>query len=452
MPDSPEVISLHVGEAGNHLGCSLWSLYCKEHGIEPDGAIPEDITIGTDDRRYASFFKENMKARWCPRAVFIDSDKESLDNMVRKLSRNTCISSPRVGGKEDAGSLFARGYHKVGDTLMYPTMDAIRRESEECNHLQGFLLYYSLGGGTGSGFSSLLRDDIRDTYPKQVMLEWGISPSSRVALSTVEPYNAALAIDKNLSSCNVTFLSENDALQDIAVKRIKIQQPSLEDLNKIASRVISSITAGVRFPSRINVDLQEMHRHLVPYSRTHFPLVSFSPFGNTDVRCSPTPLQMTEDCCQPYSRILTCEDSAEASLGFSLVYRGNIKTDEIKYCVKSLKDFRPWKFVDWSPLTSRAGLCSKMPPVSTLPDGSSSSVCLINNSSALSKHFRSISSKFDMLYSKRCFLHWYLEEGVEEMDLANARENLALIQLNYEAFGSPIGSKMFKSADLQCRA
>ena len=44
-----EVISLHIGQAGVQLGNACWELYCLEHGIQPDGQMPSDKTIGGGD-------------------------------------------------------------------------------------------------------------------------------------------------------------------------------------------------------------------------------------------------------------------------------------------------------------------------------------------------------------------------------------------------------------------
>ncbi|PZR32916.1 MAG: hypothetical protein DI538_18845 [Azospira oryzae] len=48
-----EVISLHVGQAGVQMGNACWELYCLEHGILPDGMLPED-----DPQGYWMYLKE----------------------------------------------------------------------------------------------------------------------------------------------------------------------------------------------------------------------------------------------------------------------------------------------------------------------------------------------------------------------------------------------------------
>ena len=44
-----EVLSLHLGQAGVQMGNGCWELYCLEHGIQPDGQMPSDKTVGGGD-------------------------------------------------------------------------------------------------------------------------------------------------------------------------------------------------------------------------------------------------------------------------------------------------------------------------------------------------------------------------------------------------------------------
>uniref|UniRef100_A0A3B5AJ36 Tubulin/FtsZ GTPase domain-containing protein n=1 Tax=Stegastes partitus TaxID=144197 RepID=A0A3B5AJ36_9TELE len=37
-----ECISIHVGQAGAQIGNACWELYCLEHGIQPDGQMPNN--------------------------------------------------------------------------------------------------------------------------------------------------------------------------------------------------------------------------------------------------------------------------------------------------------------------------------------------------------------------------------------------------------------------------
>ncbi|TMS11574.1 Tubulin alpha-3 chain [Larimichthys crocea] len=67
-----ECISMHVGQAGAQMGNACWELYCLEHGIQPDGQMPSDKTIGGGDDSFNTFFSETGAGKHVPRAVFVD--------------------------------------------------------------------------------------------------------------------------------------------------------------------------------------------------------------------------------------------------------------------------------------------------------------------------------------------------------------------------------------------
>ena len=80
-----EVISIHVGQAGVQIGNSCWELYCLEHGIQPDGCMPSDLTIGGGDDSFNTFFSETSSGKHVPRAVFIDLEPSVVGNFHGKI-------------------------------------------------------------------------------------------------------------------------------------------------------------------------------------------------------------------------------------------------------------------------------------------------------------------------------------------------------------------------------
>src|ERR1700712_2538608 len=78
-----ECISIHVGQAGVQMGNACWELYCLEHGIQPDGQMPSDKTIGGGDDSFNTFLQETGAGKHVPRAVFVDLEP----TVIGKISK-----------------------------------------------------------------------------------------------------------------------------------------------------------------------------------------------------------------------------------------------------------------------------------------------------------------------------------------------------------------------------
>lgn len=65
-----EVISVHIGQAGVQIGNACWELYCLEHGISPDGTMPEKANDSGDS--FTTFFSETGNGHYVPRAIMVD--------------------------------------------------------------------------------------------------------------------------------------------------------------------------------------------------------------------------------------------------------------------------------------------------------------------------------------------------------------------------------------------
>jgi hypothetical protein len=70
----------------------------------------------------------------------------------------------------------------AGKEVVDLVLDRIRKLADQCTGLQGFLIFHSFGGGTGSGFTSLLMERLSVDYGKKSKLEFAIYPAPQVGL------------------------------------------------------------------------------------------------------------------------------------------------------------------------------------------------------------------------------------------------------------------------------
>lgn len=90
-----------------------------------------------------------------------------------------------IAGKEDAANNFGRGKYTVGRDIADLCLDKIRKIADGCQNLQGFMIFHSTGGGTGSGFTSLLAEKLTLDYGKKTKMSFSITPSPQISTATV---------------------------------------------------------------------------------------------------------------------------------------------------------------------------------------------------------------------------------------------------------------------------
>lgn len=226
------------------MGFSSWELYCLEHGINPDGTLQEKTIV---DEHMQTFFHDTQQEKLVPRSIFVDLEPTVIDDIKNGQYKYLFNPDQMICGKEDAANNYARGHYTVGKELLDPVFNRIRKMVEQCSSLQGILVFHSCGGGSGSGFTSLLIDTLAPEFPKQCKLQFSVYPSPSVSTAVVEPYNAVFSTHGSLASSECAFTIDNEAVYEICAKNLGIDRPHYKNLNRVIAQTVSSTTTSLRF-------------------------------------------------------------------------------------------------------------------------------------------------------------------------------------------------------------
>ncbi|XP_071800504.1 tubulin alpha chain-like isoform X2 [Asterias amurensis] len=435
-----ECISIHIGQAGVQMGNACWELYCLEHGIQPDGQMPSDKTVGTCMDSFNTFFSETGSGQHVPRAIFVDLEPTVIDEVRTGKYRQLFHPEQMITGKQDAANNYARGHYTVGKDHIDVVLDRIQKLSEMCTSLQGFLFFHSFGGGTGSGLTSLIMERLSIEYGKKSKLEFAVYPAPQTASAVVEPYNSILTTHITLEHSDCAFMVDNEAIYDICQHNLGIERPSFSNLNRLIAQVVSSITASLRFNGALNVDLNEFQTNLVPYPRIHFPLVTFNPVISKEKAHHETlsVAEITNSCFESANQMVKCDPRHGKYMACCLLYRGDVVPKDVSAAIATIKTKRSIQFVDWCPTGFKVGI-NHQPPTQ-VPGGDLASlkraVCMLSNTTAIGEAWARLDHKFDLMYAKRAFVHWYVGEGMEEGEFSEAREDMAALEKDYEEVGA----------------
>lgn len=336
---------------------------------------------------------------------------------------------------EDGASNFARGFFTIGKRQIDFLTDTIRKLVDACEMLQGFFLNHSVSGGTGSGFSTLAIDTLTLEYTKRNKFQMGIFPSPLLSTAVVEPYNTVLSSVRSIENTELTTIMDNEAIYGICHASLGVSRPTFSNINRVVSQVFSDLTTSLRFQSSLNSDLDQLCTNLIPYPRIHFPVVSHAPLTSAS-KAGHEPAstgQLTKSLFDGSSQMVSCALGTGKYMCCVMQYRGRITPKDVNQSIFEIKRKSDIKFVDWCPTGFKLGINTQPPirvPGSDIAQ-SDRSVTMLANSTSIKDIWEDIMRKFDILFSKRSFVHWYVGEGMEEGEFNETRDEIGGIYMDY---------------------
>ncbi|MFS7942409.1 Tubulin alpha chain [Helianthus anomalus] len=183
--------------------------------------MPSDKTVGGGDDAFNTFFSETGAGKHVPRAVFVDLEPTVIDEVRTRTYRQLFHPEQLISGKEDAANNFARGHYTIGKEIVDLCLERICKLADNCTGLQGFLVFNTVGGGTGSGLGSLLLERLSVDYGKKSKLG----------------FTVVLSTHSLLEHTDVSVLLDNEAIYDICKRSLDTERPTYTNLNRLISQV-----------------------------------------------------------------------------------------------------------------------------------------------------------------------------------------------------------------------
>merc|ERR1712165_433396 len=293
----------------------------------------------TSDTYFQTFYEETAAGQYVPRCLCVDLEPTVIDDIRNSPQGQMFHPEFLVNGKEDAANNFARGHYTTGKEIMDQVNDRVQALVDNSENVQGFIVNHSVGGGTGSGMGMLILERLAVDYRKKSKIGFEIYPSPNISTCIVEPYNGLLSTHWLLDHTDVSLVLDNEALYEICQKKLDIKKPSYIHLNRIIAKVVSSMTAALRYDGELNVDMNEFQTNLVPFPRLHFMTTSLAPLVNEKKkeRQSNNCWDLTEEALDAKSFLVKYVDFdpvEDKYMAISLNYRGKIKSKEANETVQ----------------------------------------------------------------------------------------------------------------------
>ena len=101
---------------------------------------------------------------------------------------------------------------------------------------------------------------------------------------------------------------------------------------------------------------------------------------------------------------------------------------EVEEQMQNVQNKNAAYFVEWIPNNVLTAQCD------IAPRGTKMAVTFIGNSTAIQELFKRVNDQFTVMFKRKAFLHWYTQEGMDEMEFTEAESNMQDLVAEYQQY------------------
>ena len=110
------------------------------------------------------------------------------------------------------------------------------------------------------------------------------------------------------------------------------------------------------------------------------------------------------------------------------MFRGRVSTKECEEQMLNVSNKNSSYFVEWIPNNITLSVCD-IPP-----KGLRMSATFLGNSTAITETFKRVGEQFTAMFKRKAWLHWYTQEGMDEMEFTEAESNMNDLISEYQQY------------------
>lgn len=427
-----ETMLIGFGQCGVLNMNRFWQTIATEHGITWQGRVDPNRLDCDLFQTFGLFSNETSDGTLLPNTMLVDMDETTIDHISNGIMKSFYDDSQLYKGKESAAGCYAMGFYPAEQSIWRGVQRTFRRIREGCHSIERVICMNSACGGCGSGF--------KDRFFQEANLgcdlfEITCIPSPTFSTSIVEPYNAVLSTKFNETIFTLQY--ENEKLFE-RLESVKMPNITYNDLNDVISMNLSTLTTSLRYQSESECDFSHLQVALVPFPNLNFTMASHSMYHpKREIVNYVAGAYNANECamhCFEKDNHMTDNPLMGAFIATALMFRGISSVGKVHRAIQRVDRFRNPEFVSWNKRGYKLGCCwqpVRFAEFSKLANPKISSMMICNNSS-ICHAFEKMQDKFSALYERRSFIHYYIENGIEEAEFDEALDGLADKKSLYE--------------------